>query len=334
MSRRSLRLSSKPGLCGTQTDRSVLAHAGGHLLDFISSYDACALRATCLEAKYVCDNFPWEDVGYWSDFDQQWYPGTPILSLQALITWRKCFPRARGANLSGSAFLLDEHVEKYLKGAKSLDISACEHLTDACFVHLRGIKKLVMSECVQFSDAIFPYLKNIHTLIMGNCNQTSITSAAFEHLKGIHTLIMYNCDQVTITDTAFEYLQQGMVSLQKPLHTVLIGNMDQPSITSATLHHLKGVQRLLMWSCTQMTDPHAFAALKAGGLEILDASGCIQLGEEHLKHMGGLRELSLRGCTQLNEAALMHLKGVGKVDLGGCRIKVLSAAKKLGLKLV
>jgi hypothetical protein len=320
-------------LCGPQTDRSVLAHASGHLLEFISTYDACALRATCFEAKDACDHFPFEDVGYWSDVDKQWYPGTPIVTLEALATWRRCFPKARGANLSGSAFLRDEHIERFLKGAKSLDISACEHLTDACFVHLRGIKKLVMSECIQFSDAIFPHLKNIHTLIMGNCYQTSITSAAFEHLKGIHTLVMYNCDQHTITDKAFEYLQEGMVSLQKPLHTVLIGNMDQATLTSATLYHLKGVKRLLMWSCTQFTDSHAFAVLKAGGLESLDASGCTQLGEEHLKHMGGLRELSLRGCTQLDEAALAHLKGVGKVDLSGCRAKVLNVAKRLGLQL-
>ena len=54
--------------------------------------------------------------------------------------------------------------------------------------------KLNMSECEQITDAAFVHLAGIDTLDMSYCDQDTITDAAFVNLAGIHTLERSMCD--------------------------------------------------------------------------------------------------------------------------------------------
>jgi len=319
--------SSKFGLCGPQNSKSIFSHASGHILLFVSMYDACALRATCRKAHAAIAEFPFDEGGYWSESDQEWVEGTPIPSREALAKWRICFPRARGVNVSYLS-ITDDDVALHLQGMRSLEISGCLKLTSACFDSFKGIKRLVMNDCTQFGDEAFTNLRGIDFLAMVNCNQTSLTSAAFAHLQGIHTLVMLGCNQSTIDDRAFAYLSQK----GRPPHTLHIGMCDQPTLTDASLRSIAGVKRLLMFGCPQFTDC-AFADLKAGGLETLDISGCLQISNACFPYLDQLSTLIMNDLTSVDERCLEFLKGVGFIDMGGCRKTVLRSAKKMGLKL-
>jgi len=62
------------------------------------------------------------------------------------------------------------------------------------------------------------------------------------HLKGIHSLDMEYCSQ-EITDAAFVHISN--------IHSLCIWNCTQ--LTNTALTHLKGVKRLNMGCCEQLT---------------------------------------------------------------------------------
>jgi hypothetical protein len=98
-----------------------------NIYSFLENPDALKLRQT---AKIASTDL----VEYNSD--------KPIRG--SLKNWRKTFPNALRANLSGRRDLTDSDFQ-YLVGIKYLDISYCSSISDAAFKYLEGIHTLNMS---------------------------------------------------------------------------------------------------------------------------------------------------------------------------------------------
>ena len=176
----------------------------------------------------------------WEDFDTEWpYERSRIRG--SLSVWRRCFPKARTANIQETRGVTDADFV-HLKGVHKLNMSDCrqDSITDAAFVLLAGIHTLNMSWCRQdtITDAAFVHLAGIHTLDMSRCDQDTITDAAFVHLAGIHTLNMSWCFQDTITDAAFVHLVG--------IHTLNMTWCKQRTITDAAFVHLAGIHTLIV----------------------------------------------------------------------------------------
>ena len=204
------------------------------ILSYLRQDEVLGLRAasrTCREA--VAEHA-------WSDFDAQ----RSVIYMGRVAHWRKCFPRARAANLRYKSCIKDADFV-HLRGLHTLRMIGCENITDAAFMHLRGIHTLDMSYYDQagITDAAFAHLRGIRTLDMSRCNQATITDAAFAHLRGIHTLHMSSCRQATITDAAFVHLT-GISELT-------FG--PNATISNAALAHLRGIRKLHIYGCPQIT---------------------------------------------------------------------------------
>ena len=348
-SRRSDRL-SKLKFCGPggTLPYTLLSAASGALLPFISTYDARSLRATCREALHVVSQFPFEEPGYWSEADHAWHAGTPVgvegLPMSTCLSrWRACFPNARGLNLS-SAHFEESDVATYLPGIRSLDMSGCLHVRDAYFAHLGSLERLIMNGLDQLclTDAFSSHLPHLTFLVAGGCPQ--LTSLAFKPLRRLQTLVLWQNSEEHFGDAA-------LAPLAGSIRTLVLGNMAQLTITDAGFAHLAGVQRLLMWGCSQPTLTDA-AFLQLGGLHTLDISGCSQgtftdelfapLGaalrdltmdgctqftDEVFKHLGSLHSLSICDCSQLTGSGLHHLTRLQKLQLKGCSPALRKAAK-------
>ena len=163
------------------------AHSAG--AGFLQYFDTGGARALRLVSREVCAavaRFPWADKE---------------TRVRRPREWRSCFPRARGANISGVRSIVDADFV-HLRVIYTLNMSGCDQpsITDAAFAHLRGIHTLYMDGCNQpsITDAAFAHLRGIRALDMSGCR--TITDAAFAHLRGIHTLDMSGCRQPTITD--------------------------------------------------------------------------------------------------------------------------------------
>ena len=310
MPRRSARLNRCPFAGGTGYT-SLLSHAAGALLPFLSTFDARSLRLVCREARAAVAAHPWEDAGFWSESEKVWVSGTLIglpgePTRAALARWRACFPHARGASLAERCDVSDADFAAHLRGMRSLDLIGCGQLTDATFAHLRGVRTLLISGCDQagLTDAAFAHLRgSLRLLVCGDCPQ--LTDGALAHLRGIHTLVMWSMGDA-ITDAGLAHVAG--------VRTLVIGGVE--GVSGAAFARLQGVERLLMWGCTGV-EPGALRHL-GGSLRTLDISYCPQMDDTVFDHLAGVRVLSLRGNKQLTGAALRQLRGLEEVDATGC----------------
>ena len=220
---------------GGALPHTILSCCQGTLLELFDTKAVLPLRATCRDAEFAVAAHPWDDLEtvIHGNLGPALLFGTgPGVQKGA---WRGCFPRARGANVSGKGYsnpngrrapVVDADFVHFvglrrlnmslcsavtgaafahLAGIQSLDMSECHQrtITDAAFVPLAGIQSLIMAGCTQITDAVFMPLAGVHSLDMSECNQRSITDAAFVPLAGIQSLRMSSCNQATITDAAF-----------------------------------------------------------------------------------------------------------------------------------
>ena len=164
-----LRLVGEPANSSGRDENSqnVLSVASYTLLELVGTRGACALRATCREARDAVAAHPWAD--------------TVTRVEGSLALWRTCFPRAQAANVSERG-----------------------DLVDVDFVHLRGMSTLIMCDCgeSEIGDAAFVHLRGLRSLDMSFCGQESITSAIFASLRGIQMLSLYACEQFSSRDIA------------------------------------------------------------------------------------------------------------------------------------
>lgn len=315
--RRSSRL-SYVRLCSADASlpSTLLSSVPHALLGYLSTRDACALRATCREALAAVARFPWAESGYWSEADQEWYPGTRIgragsSTSQCLARWRRCFPQAAAANLEYTMDLTPQDVSAHLDGLLGVDLSGCQQLTDAHLARFTALQRLVVRDCGQaaLTGAAFAHLAgSLRFLVCGDCPQ--LPSAALAPLRGLETLVIWHCTSVG---------DAGLVPLRR-LRTLVMGGCDQPSITDAALAALGGsLERLIMWDCAQPTLTDAGLA-HLQRLTTLDMSGCCQatLTDAAFAPLAALRELNVAGCTQLTDAALAHLAGVEELNVSHC----------------
>ena len=159
--------------------RTLLAECPGALLQLFDTPGACALRLVCREFQAAVAAFPWED--------------RETVILGSIAAWRKCFPRARCANVR-----MDAYDDVVLRHAP---------VVDADFVHFVGLWELSMAHCRAVTDAAFVHLRGICVLDMTDCNQPTITDAGLAHLGGIQKLGIWACRQATLTDAAFAPLR-------------------------------------------------------------------------------------------------------------------------------
>ena len=119
---------------------SILSHVKGALLPFFTTRDANSLRLVCHEFL--------EDVT-----DHQWEDKDTVIRGD-VGKWRKCFPRARAANVGENNQYYNPQGRRtpvtdldfvHFVGVLYLNISFCTSITDAAFIHLQGIQCLRMS---------------------------------------------------------------------------------------------------------------------------------------------------------------------------------------------
>jgi hypothetical protein len=243
-----------PDAAGHATE-TILSEVGVVLLRLFDTREACVLRLVCREFVEAVAQQRWED--------------RDTVIMGSIGAWRRCFPRARCANVSRN---YGRHTP----------------VVDADFVHFEGLRELQMTGCMAVTDAAFVHLRGIHTLDMSFCNQHTITNGAFAHLVGIQRLSIWGCDQVTLTDAAFVHLR-GIQLL----------NMSQCSqLTDSAFVHLRGIHTLYMRYCYQPAiSDAAFVHLR--GIHTLVIEGCWQatLTGAGLAHLQGIRALGMRGCS-------------------------------------
>ena len=158
----------KVPLAGTdavgRATETILSEVGAVLLRLFDTREACMLRLVCREFVEAVAQQRWED--------------RDTVILGSIAAWRRCFPRARCANVR-------QWTSFYDSGAVRTAL-----VVDADFVHFEGLRELNMSGCTGITDAAFAHLRGIHSLSMRSCNQRTITAAAFVHLAGICELDM------------------------------------------------------------------------------------------------------------------------------------------------
>jgi hypothetical protein len=265
---------------------TILSEVGVVLLRLFDTREACVLRLVC--RKFV------EAVA-----QQRWEDRDTVIQ-GSIGAWRRCFPRARCANL------------RRVKSSTETGQVRRSPLMDADFVHFEGLRELNMAGCMAVTDAAFVHLRGIHTLDMSFCSQPTITNAAFAHLLGIQRLSIWGCDQATLTDAAFVHLR-GIQLL----------NMSWcRQFTDAAFVHLRGIHTLYMWNCGQPAISDA-AFMYLRGIHTLVIEGCTQatLTGAGLAHLQGIRALGIFN-NRADLVAAAHSLGLSKntrlpLSLGG-----------------
>jgi hypothetical protein len=237
---------------------TILSEVGVVLLRLFDTREACVLRLVCREFVEAVAQQRWED--------------RDTVIHGSIAAWRRCFPRARCANVR----MWDWYAVAIRRAP----------VVDADFVHFEGLRELYMAGCRAVTDAAFVHLRGIHTLDMSMCSQPTITNAAFAHLVGIQRLSIWGCDQVTLTDAAFVHL--------RGIQLLNMGSCHQ--FTDAAFVHLRGIHTLYMRHCSQPTiSDVAFVHLR--GIHTLVISWCTQatLTGAGLAHLRGIRALGMFG---------------------------------------
>ena len=317
---------------GGALPHTILSCCHGTLLDMFNTRTVLPLRAACRDAAAAVAAHPWDDLEtvILGNVGPALSPPGPSAQRGA---WRGCFPRAKGASVSGKLSRrapLQDADFVHFAGLRRLSMARCRAVTDAAFASLAGIQSLDMSECSQaaITDAAFAPLVGIKSLNMSGCSQATITDAAFVPLAGIQSLEMEGCNQATITDAAFATLA-GIQSLN-------MWGCTQPTITDGAFAPLVGVKSLSVSFCSQgtITDA-AFAPL--AGIHSLDMSGCNQatITDAAFVPLAGIGSLSMRWCqASITGAAFAPLAGIRQLDMRSSAPGLIAAARAAGLPVI
>lgn len=159
------------------------AHArGGGIFCYLTTRDACAVRATSKELRAAVAAFPWSDIS------------TRVTG--PLSLWRKCIPRARAVNLRGRADLCDDDFSS-IRGVRVVDISGVAPagrqygISDRAFAALAGVRELDMSFCnsPRVTGLALAYVAGVRTINLSYCNQPGIADCHFVHLRGTREIV-------------------------------------------------------------------------------------------------------------------------------------------------
>lgn len=227
-------------------------------------------------------------------------------------SWRKCFPKARAANLRW----LDPRygfgvAPNYsaLTGIETLKIEDCA-LTDDDFVHFNSVKWLHAAGSVNQNRDVrgnnFMHLENIEVLLL--VRFANLLPQSFQLLpKSLKKLDLNNSE---INDGHLQHLggiedlSLGLVYAESRNEHVFRG------ITDAGLRHLKSVKTLRINGCTRVTGS-GFEGLK---LEYLEAMGCSSLTSDSFRFLGRVKTLKVR-WNGIMADDFVHLENIKYLDI-------------------
>jgi len=86
-------------------------------------------------------------------------------------------------------------------------------------------------------------------------------------------------------------------------------------ILDAELVHLRGIRKLVLRGCGEITDA---GLAHLSGIHTLNMADCTQVTDAGLAHLSGIHTLSITGCPLITNAGLMHLRGVRTLNIAGC----------------
>lgn len=122
---------------------------GDCLLPFVSTRDACALRAVSPIIRSSVAAHAFDDLETPIDGD--------------IKLWKSCFPRARAANVSCRCDIDDERLTLPV-GLNRIDLSDCNNFTGAGLALLAGVHTLRLVRYKQVLDSWLPSLQGVRVL--------------------------------------------------------------------------------------------------------------------------------------------------------------------------
>ena len=223
-----------------------------------------------------------------------------------LSVWRRRFPKAKFANISGRRDLTDDDF-KYLEGLEYLNMENC-----ARYVRRRPTANGTRRRESKITDKAFIHLSSLKILNMSGCNARTITDKAFQYLVNVHTLYMIGCNQY-ISGNAFEYLTE--LKILDIEHCTNLGvNERKPPF-----EFLSNLESLEMGYCLNIKDKH-FEPLKK--LIHLNISSCRNLGINNSKgpfeHLSNLESLTMINCSNIKDEHFEHLKNLKTLYMTNC----------------
>ena len=219
-------------------ETTLLSSIGHALLPFLSTRDATAFRASCVEARDAVAAYPFNSLALDCNI------------CGSTRSWRACFPSARAAVLQHKH--LHEGDIAALHGVLSIDMYSAE-LHGGAAANLRPLSCVVdldVSHVVTLKPSAFNYLHRVRSLRMAWCRQRALSAAAFEHLSSLVSLDMTLCWQEELGDESLAHLAR-----HGRLKELRCGGCTQATLTDEGVAHL----------------------LAHAPLEVLDVSGCRQL---------------------------------------------------------
>ena len=293
------------------------------IMSYLRQTEALPLRAASRTCRDAVAEHAWDD----SDPDCHAEGDFEELGLirGSLAAWRRCFPCARAADLSGNAtsdegmaslrgvervWLRSCHMTDaglaHLHAARELDVSACMSISDAGLAHLGACRSLSIAFCSQITDAGLAHLGGLHTLSIAGCGE-GLTDAGLAHLTRLTTLDMSYCEH--ITDAGLAHL--------RGIHTLNMSWCHNPALTGAGLAHLVQAHTLDLSGSTQVLAEHDLAHLPPSVLHLNLSHMGDALTNAALAPLAGVRTLDLRGCRLIDGEGMASLVSVRKLWLEG-----------------
>lgn len=244
---------------------SILSHCKGALLPMFTQAEATTLRLVCCEFKEAVEEYPWGEEA-------------SSVIYGKVKDWRKCFPNALCANLTG--------VDR--AGYKEDSATGRGYYPDDVedFQHLRGVRMVIMTRAFGLESGHLEQLSGVHTLILRN---TSLLCIAFPKLEGLHTLDLGGCENIR---------ERELVHLEG-LHTLIL--RDCKDLSDRVFKHLpEGLHTLSVRRCEYLSDA-VFEHLPEG-LRALDVRGC-HITDGAFLHFQHLHTLTLDCYDHFTQAA-------------------------------
>lgn len=244
------------------------------LLDFIDTRDATQLRLCSVEYRDAVAAHPWADTN------------TPVLDMDA---WRACFPRARGAAVTGAL----AHAEAVMAppAAHSLSLACCTSagLNEAWAARHLGGRRLVslrLPGCELAPDVLAALAgSGVQEVDLLGCRLRSrhLTEADLAHVASATSLRLARCLGARLGAGAFKALTR--------------------------------LVKLDVTACGGVTDA-AFRGGHLPALRVLDVSLCPRLTDAALAELGGLTSLTMQACPGITlDAVAARLPRLTHLDI-------------------
>jgi len=261
-----------------------------------------SLRLVCKSILRSCENYPWHDSI--ANNDNGFCSQSRIYV--DLVSWRKCFPYARSANLNlisyeKRPFLALQKFE-LLQGLRALNLGRCVSLRNAHFTNFQSLRKLDVRLCKQVTDEAFRGLGGLQSLNVAGCSL--LTGTCFQWLHGLYDLNMSYC--------------RNIIELKPGIKCLIATNCEQ--LTQDMLP--ESVQFLNVSFCTNITGLD-----KLKEISRLEMIGCRQIRD--LAQLKELTHLNIACCSQLTAGNILALRSLEWINVYDCSQGLQAAARQI-----